>query len=73
MGVIAGINMDSVTAKTVIMEESRKILSHSIVEEGIVNEASAKLSLTRALGAKQPDSQETSGIWIEVRETEGSI
>ena len=70
---IAGINMDSVTAKTVIMEESRKILSHSIVEEGIVNEASAKLSLTRALGAKQPDSQETSGIWIEVRETEGSI
>lgn len=70
---IAGINIGSVTAKTVIMDESRKILSHSIVEEGIVNEASAKLSLTRALGAKQPDSQETSGIWIEVRETEGSI
>ena len=46
---IAGINIGSVTAKTVIMDESRKILSHSIVEEGIVNDASAKLSLTRAL------------------------
>jgi activator of 2-hydroxyglutaryl-CoA dehydratase len=49
MGVIAGINIGSVTAKTVIMAESRKILFHSIVEEGIVDEASAKLSLTQAL------------------------
>lgn len=46
---IAGIDIGSVTAKTVIMDERQKILSYSIVEEGIVNETSAKLSLAKAL------------------------
>ena len=50
---IAGINIGSVTAKTVIMDESRKILSHSIVEEGIVHEASPKISMGKEIHLEQ--------------------
>ena len=45
----AGIDIGSVTAKTVILNENKHILSYSIVEEGIVNEEAAKRSLNDAL------------------------
>lgn len=49
MKVVAGIDIGSVTAKTVILDRTKKILAYSIVEEGIVNEESAILSLKKAL------------------------
>ena len=47
--VVVGIDIGSVTAKTVILDRTKKILAYSIVEEGIVNEESAMLSLENAL------------------------
>ena len=49
MGVFAGIDIGSVTAKTVILDESEDIVSYNITEEGIVNQESAISSLTDAL------------------------
>ncbi len=49
MTAVAGIDIGSVTAKTVILDEDKRVLAYSIVEEGLVNEWAAVLSLKRAL------------------------
>jgi len=49
MKVVAGIDIGSVTAKTVILNHTESILAYSIIDEGIVNEQSAILSLREAL------------------------
>ena len=49
MNVVAGVDIGSITAKTVIMDDASSMSSYSIVEAGIVNEASALASLNQAL------------------------
>ena len=49
MKIVAGIDIGSITAKTVIMNAAREVVSFSIVEAGIVNETSALKSLKQAL------------------------
>lgn len=49
MNYTAGIDIGSVTAKTVILDEDKNILAQNIVEEGIVNKKSALSSLHQAL------------------------
>lgn len=49
MDYFAGIDIGSVTAKAVILNESKDILAYAIVEEGIVNEEAAERCLSNAL------------------------
>jgi predicted CoA-substrate-specific enzyme activase len=49
MHVVAGVDIGSAAVKTVILNQGDKILSHSIVEQGIVNADSALFSLEQAL------------------------
>jgi len=46
---VAGVDIGSLTAKSVILDENREILAYSIVHQGIVNEEAALASLDRAL------------------------
>lgn len=46
---VAGVDIGSTTAKTVILDEQGHILTYNVVEQGIVNEASAENSFRQAL------------------------
>ncbi len=50
------------TAKTVIMTEDRKMLAYSIIEEGIVNEKAAIVSLKQALESAAMAREQISGV-----------
>jgi len=47
--VVIGIDVGSVTAKTVILDQRKQIVGYSVVEEGLVNEESAIASMRQAL------------------------
>lgn len=49
MKAVAGVDIGSLTAKTVILNEKSEILSYSVVQQGIVDEAAAKASLQESL------------------------
>lgn len=49
MRAVAGVDIGSITAKTVLLDREGQVLSHSIIHQGIVNEAAALASLERAL------------------------
>src|SRR3972149_11015791 len=51
MRAVAGVDIGSLTAKTVIMGLDGQILAHSVIQRGIVDEAAANASLRRALRA----------------------
>jgi activator of 2-hydroxyglutaryl-CoA dehydratase len=56
--VVIGIDIGSVTAKTVILDQRKQIVGYSVVEEGLVNEGSAIVSMRQALekaGLSQED------------------
>ena len=47
--IVIGIDIGSVTAKTVILDQRKQIVGYSVVEEGLVNEESAIISMRQAL------------------------
>jgi predicted CoA-substrate-specific enzyme activase len=49
MGFVAGVDIGSITAKTVIMDRKNRVLAQKVLHQGIVNEAAALTSLTEAL------------------------
>lgn len=50
MSLVAGVDIGSLTAKTVIMDEEARVLSFSILPQGIVSEKAALSCLEQALG-----------------------
>lgn len=58
MPVVAGVDIGSITAKTVVMTDGKQILSSKVVHQGIVNEEAARTCLQAALdkaGVRQED------------------
>ncbi len=49
MKAVAGVDIGSLTAKTVILDEQAQVISYCVVQQGIVDEAAANASLQEAL------------------------
>ncbi len=62
MVVVAGVDIGSLTAKTVILDNSSHILSHSVVAAGIVDEQAARTSFGEALQKAQLDQKDVDFI-----------
>lgn len=58
MGLVAGVDIGSITAKTVLMDREGRLLAQRVVHQGIVNEAAARACLEatlRQVGVSQDD------------------